>query len=148
VADFALCGVFSRRDEELALPCDRTSGDVAFCSATDDGTSRCVPDCLELIEEPPSRDPVSEPMEDCELGRRAINGLRFDAEEDATNFFVALGGFFLSDFVGDRLAGGFVNTVVFAVDPDETSPPSLDPSFSSSSSSSSSSSAASSSSDS
>ena len=123
-AAFALSFTTSRRDDDATLLCEAATEDPADCSAIG-GTGRGNAAYRELTEEPPSREPVSEPTEDCELRRRAISGRRFDADEEATNFFVVPGDFFLSALAGERLDVCFISSPVVAVLPDDPSSLSL-----------------------
>src|SRR6266699_3093683 len=67
-----------------------------------------------------SRDPASDPADDCEPGRRGSTGLRFDDDEPATNFLVGAGLPFFSTLAGDAVG---ISSPVVAVLPEEPSSP-------------------------
>lgn len=96
------------------------------------GTELCCPDCLELSEELPSFDPTSAPLimvEDWELTRRGIAGLRLEAVEATNAVFFFLGVVLLA-FLFSSLAVELVEPLesplwLTAVLPDEASSLSL-----------------------
>jgi hypothetical protein len=82
----------------------RVVGDFG-CSVIEDTARKLLPRYLVPEETLPSRDPASDPIEDCELGRRPSAGRRLEAGDEATNFFVTVAGFFVAAFGGEARRG-------------------------------------------